>query len=313
MFMPEKQRVSAAELVRNFGFWQEKALHSPVYITHHKRDRLVLSSVERFQEISNVHSGPAFAAAGSIAFQRALPAQASQTTAELWALLDNVLDIYMVFDAEFRVLSANYAAEAFTGLDRTQLIGRHLNDTFPSRAAAVTSEHIARTIRTRQGAAFEMESSLFAGRHFMVRLFPHRHGVAMLCHNVTELHHLRKLVQEADSLRSALDRHPQIARAQTDARGRITYSDDTLRLWTGFSQQELETCGLSDIVVVADRRRINQTFEDVMMSHVPTVAPFRVMGKNFAEHDILVALAPIMSDFAARARASSPPGESPAA
>lgn len=35
--------VSAADVIRNFGLWQERALAGPITITHHGRARTVLS------------------------------------------------------------------------------------------------------------------------------------------------------------------------------------------------------------------------------------------------------------------------------
>lgn len=40
--------VSAAELRRNFGVWQERAFSAPVVVARHGKPRLVLSSAERY-------------------------------------------------------------------------------------------------------------------------------------------------------------------------------------------------------------------------------------------------------------------------
>ena len=116
----------------------------------------------------------------------------------------------------------------------------------------------------------------------------------MLIQNMTELNYMTRMVGEADALHAAFERHPDMGHARTDVRGRFTYSDDTIRYWTGFSEDELLSIRLGDIVVVGDRKRANAALEEVMSSHVPTAALFRIIVKDFSEREICLAIAPIM-------------------
>lgn len=49
--MPDNQKVSTAELMRNFGPLADKALTEPLTITKNGRDRLVLLSTEEYARL----------------------------------------------------------------------------------------------------------------------------------------------------------------------------------------------------------------------------------------------------------------------
>lgn len=46
--MSDRLSVSSADFVRNVGYWLNEALHRPVSITHHGRERLVLALPREF-------------------------------------------------------------------------------------------------------------------------------------------------------------------------------------------------------------------------------------------------------------------------
>jgi prevent-host-death family protein len=48
--------VPAAELTRNFGLWQDRTAHGPVFVTNHGRPRVVLMSIEEFERIGKSSS-----------------------------------------------------------------------------------------------------------------------------------------------------------------------------------------------------------------------------------------------------------------
>ena len=49
--MPDNQKVSTAELMRNFGPLADKALSEPLTITKNGRDRLVMISAEEYSRL----------------------------------------------------------------------------------------------------------------------------------------------------------------------------------------------------------------------------------------------------------------------
>tara|TARA_R110000868_G_scaffold58122_1_gene179237 strand:+ start:20219 stop:20539 length:321 start_codon:yes stop_codon:yes gene_type:complete len=51
-------RVSATEFKNNIGAFSDAAMHEPVIITNHQRDRLVLMSAEEYRRLTNVPDTP---------------------------------------------------------------------------------------------------------------------------------------------------------------------------------------------------------------------------------------------------------------
>jgi len=132
--------------------------------------------------------------------------------------------------------------------------------------------------------------------HLSTRIWPHARGVLLLIANISELTFLRQNTAEAESLKDAIDRHPQVAHVQIDAKGRFLYSDETIQAWTGFDAGTLANTRISDICAPEDRRRVLEAVEDVISAHVPSAITARFLGRNFSEHPVHLTLAPIMSD-----------------
>jgi PAS domain S-box-containing protein len=289
--MQDRLAVSAAEFVRNFGFWQEKALQNPVAITHHGRERLVLCAVENF----NQTDAPPGAAAPPPFTHEA--EEMTHLTTSLAALMDNIIEGFILLDADMRILDVNRVSEAYFGRSRSQLVSRTVSELYPNAAHSFVMEHVRRVMRTHEAATLDLESIVFPGRHITLRMFPHPQGVAVLLVNRTEEQRVKNLLEESEAVRTAILRHPQIAMARIDSRGRFTFSDDSFAFWTGFPPEELLNCRVGDIVVAQDRRRISDAFEDVLRSGVPAAVECRVVVKDFSEQDLLFCLSPIVSEY----------------
>ncbi|MBO6772274.1 MULTISPECIES: type II toxin-antitoxin system Phd/YefM family antitoxin [Thalassospira] len=52
-------RVSATEFKNNIGTFSDAAMHEPVIITSHQRDRLVLLSAEEYRRLTETLTDPA--------------------------------------------------------------------------------------------------------------------------------------------------------------------------------------------------------------------------------------------------------------
>mgnify|MGYP001111566096 FL=1 len=51
--MSTPDAVTAAEIIRNFGYWQQQALSHPVTVTHHGRARVTLISTEEYERLTS--------------------------------------------------------------------------------------------------------------------------------------------------------------------------------------------------------------------------------------------------------------------
>lgn len=291
--MTDETRVSAADLVRNFGFWQEKAISGPVFITHHRRDRLVLLSIDQYNSIGAASAEPTSGNDGSRPQARG---PADNTITELSAIIENMNDAYLLLDPDETILRINSRLEALWMVSRDQLIGRKVREFLPVHRSSLILQKIKRVLLTQQPETLEYKAAGIPGLTLSTRIWPHAHGVLLLTANMTELTQLRQQSAEAESLTGAIDRHPQVAHVQIDAKGRFLYSDETIQVWTGFDADTLANTRISDICAPDDRRRIMEAVEDVIGAHVPSALTARFLGRNFSEHAVHLTLAPIMSD-----------------
>jgi PAS domain S-box-containing protein len=290
--MTTETRVSAADLVRNFGFWQEKAINGPVFITHHRRDRLVLLSIDQYNSVG----ATAVPGSNNETARAQFSGPADDAVTELSAIIENINDAYLLLDPDETILRVNSRLEALWMVSRDQLVGRKVQDFLPAQRSSLILQKIRRVLLTREPETIEYRSQSPVSVYLSTRLWPHAHGVLLLTTNITELTHLRQNSAEAESLIGAIDRHPQVSHVQIDAKGRFTYSDETIQVWTGFDADTLANTRISDICAPDDRRRVMEAVEDVISAHVPSALTARFLGRNFSEHAVHLTLAPIMSD-----------------
>lgn len=290
--MTDETRVSAADLVRNFGFWQEKAISGPVFITHHRRDRLVLLSIDQYNSIG---ADADAAQGGSETGRPQARGPADDIATELSAIIENMNDAYLLLDPDETILRVNSRLEALWMVSRDQLIGRKIETFLPAHRSNLILQKIRRVLLTKEPDNIEYRSQSTPNVHLATRLWPHPRGVLLMTTNITELTLLRQQSAEAESLTGAIDRHPQVAHVQIDAKGRFLYSDETIQVWTGFDSGTLANTRISDICAPDDRRRIMDAVEDVIGAHVPSALTARFLGRNFSEHAVHLTLAPIMS------------------
>ena len=90
--MQNRVSVSSADFIRNIGHWQNEALRRPISITHHGRERLVLAAPDEFN-------------AGATA-ETVVKASLAQLRADADAVLENLEDAFIAFDATLRVSAA---------------------------------------------------------------------------------------------------------------------------------------------------------------------------------------------------------------
>lgn len=204
--MPDRIRVTSAEYVRNIGYWQEKALEHPILITRHGRERLVLSSSARVSDAMN-------------ACQQARDEEHLRLRTIHEELASHICEGYMVLDMHGRCLRLNRSARLFLGTDDAQIVGRTLDEVFPSVAGTVVEREVRRVLETRQESAFEAESLTTAGVLFHVVIYPHPEGVAILFANITGMRRLERESARARAIAAAANATQQTAVLDLSAAG----------------------------------------------------------------------------------------------
>src|SRR4051794_36060592 len=98
--MPSSQfETTAAEISRNFGQWQDRALQAPVRVTHHGRPRVVIVSAAEFERLltdrEESFESPSWTAA------------AKDAEGALATLMDGMAEGFIALDANLRITAAN--------------------------------------------------------------------------------------------------------------------------------------------------------------------------------------------------------------
>ena len=149
--LPERLRVSSADFVRNVGHWLNEALHRPVGITHHERERLVIATPKEF-------------------------AAAEAKASEVDDLLEELDEGFITFDASLRVKRSNVVASAFLGRSREAVLGARA-DELPTPVSAILCERLRRVMGTRNPEIFETSLD---GRLVSMCVLPLPAGAAVL-------------------------------------------------------------------------------------------------------------------------------------
>ena len=278
-------RVTAGEISRNFGQWQDVALSGPVIVTHHGRPRVVMISAEHYAA-AGLAEGPAGCDNDS-ALQTAETARS--------AIVGHLNEAFVALDPDLRITAVNAVFEDLKGASAAQLVGLAWTEVFSAPVQALIGEQFRRVLRTGESLEFESESTV-QGRCFGVRVFPYPGGVAALFVNRTEERDLRARLDRAAALETALSVLPGVATARLNIRGVLASMDaDFLRL-TGFSEAELRDCRLSDIVRPAERRALTQAVEHALQGDAPGRLPVTLLVKDGAERTVELALATVRRD-----------------
>lgn len=280
-----RTRVTAAELVRRFGQWQEQAMLRPVYVTHHGRDRLVMLSMANY------------AAMGARA--RALatgiePASASATE----PLLEQLAEGFIAFDRALRVIEINPAAAAYLRLSRGEAIGEKLFERLEGMRRSLMHGHLARALQGGEIGAFDLPSTAYEGRWLHVRTFAYGEGAACLLRDVTEEMTNRRLADTKQTMRRAMAAHGGIGIARLSPRGTFAEVDETLAGMAGFAPETLLRARLTDVLPLNRRVSAALEVEGVLTGGAPRAFDSALLVNSGDERPVRIGIAELRGDYA---------------
>jgi PAS domain S-box-containing protein len=243
--------VTAADISRNFGEWQNKAMSAPITITHHGRARLVLSSVDHYQ--ARGENGTS------------IRADAWQANAKIHAVLSQMQDGFLAFDARLRITDANAAAELFVGVAKDQLIGRDLREILPRTQNSIAWDHFGRVLRNGQPVEFQIRSVLHDGVRLKVKAFPFDDkGMAVIFTNLGAQEEATELVRRLNAMQAAVRAEAGLALIRINPRGGIDAVDPAFQDMTGFSETQLLDLLMIDIIHVHHRYSFTRALNAVV-------------------------------------------------
>lgn len=275
----ERTSVTAAEIIRNFGHWQQKALEAPLAITHHGRSRVMLIGVDAYERL--IANRPKTIGGDPI---------------ELLQFIDNATEGFLAHDADLRLTYMNKVAEDYCGHHRGQMLGRIASG---QHAGAPDNYFVSmwrQVLKTGEPVSFEVESRLFPGRRVSARAFPYKGGVGTLFLNITERDRLRSKAEQAKALSAAVSEGGVVATVMLDARGRLRSADSAFEKLLGFTAGDMKDVRLAACVVPKDRRRVEQFVEELWTNVKSGVVSCNVIVKNGTEKSFKIAVVPLMRD-----------------
>ena len=279
--MPERVSVTSAEFIRNIGFWQNEALRRPVSITHHGRERLVLATPDAI-------SSQGAAIDGSLARLRA------DADADADAIMQNLEDGFLVFDAKLRLARCNVAAAALIGRSRDVLRGQAMPELMPSPLGLLLQARLQRVLRARKP---EDCAGVLGAVQVSARIFPVSQGVAVLLKNVTEHQDHRMRLGVGDALCAATNHHPHVAGIKLDAAGRVIAADRGFHVWSGLAAEEIAGKRLIDLVPTGQRRQVATALDGVLHDGAAQRTEFVLIHRDGEEVSGVLSLAPIQIDL----------------
>jgi PAS domain-containing protein len=273
--MPDRISVAAADFVRNIGAWQEQALKTPIAITYHGRERLILLSAERYAS-ADFH-----------------PPQSREEERAAALVLDQISQGFLALDSTLTITELNLAAEAYFGRPKADLLGRTFGELYPHTDASVAADHIRRVVVTRTPVSFEMASLIFPDVRLSVTLFPLLGGVGLLFTNTTEQDALRTSGARARAIMTGIAEHRDVALAQLDVRGRFVRVDGKFSVWAGFDPAALLNCRLIDLIAPVDRRRLSDGFDAAVQARRASAFETILITKDLREQRLSLSFAPL--------------------
>jgi len=254
---------SSAEVSRNFGEWQDRAMTTPVRVTHHGRPRAVLLSIEAYE---------ALRAGGGIS-----PGTSSsqELVHALNALLSGLADGFLALDNSLHITAANAVAEAFFGRAQIQMLGQAFTALDPENPAVdVFIDRFRWVLRTGEPIRFQARTELGAAgpRTLAVSAFPYRGGVGVLLANVTQLEVLKAALADIQAEHEAMRTQGGIAVASLSPLGFFLRANDSACAQLGFDETRLREVRLVDLVRAASRPQLLEGMNRVVARQAPSFA-----------------------------------------
>lgn len=274
--------VSAAELRRNFGLWQERAFAAPVIVARHGKPRLVLSSAEQYFNSASQGQGASDRDDPLADVFAAIPAHSSEAL--------------MILDRDLRILGVNSVFEDMAGRGAARLVGRLWLEQFPEAASAAVASHLRHVLRTGASVQFEAPSALVEGRHYRLTAFPHALGVAALIVNRTAEAILARELEEYRSLAAAFALAPAAGYLKINLRGLVYGASPQVQDVLGFRFDGAAHQSLAQIAAPEDRERLIRAADEVLSGGESRRLSASLLTKDADRVPVVMSLATLWRD-----------------
>lgn len=268
-----EQHVTASDLVRHFGIWQERAARAPVYILHRGRPRLVLTSVDVMDALCAPH------------------VDRPDGSGQLVALLDVIDAMFVLLDADHQVLSASHGARAYFGdavragaaLSGLAALG---DETLAITVARVAASGLSETIECR--------SPRFADRLLTYTVDCGPSGCIVQIRDASADEEMQLRCDRHQSTFKAIEAAGG-AYGVANLRGRIEQATRSLSTLTGATTEALTSARVVSLVSVSDRSALGDAFEAAIDDRTPQSLSASLLVGGAELRPVTIGLAPLTS------------------
>ena len=244
--LSSEQQVTASDLVRRFGFWQDRAVRAPVYVLHHGRPRFVLTSVDVMDALFG---------------NRDVADPADTMLAET---LDTLADAIVIIDRSGSVMLANrvargrYGSAVRIGASPAAIVDA--GDAFLAPA-------IARVLATGIGESLEIVTHRYPDRRVEAVLSPLPLGCMMLLADTTRDAELADAEAQIAATRMAIEDTGVAAVVRIGARGQIVKAGSALSHLTGIARDRLSGARFATLIAISGRAATGEAIERALAGH----------------------------------------------
>ncbi len=238
-------RVTAAEITRNFGMWQDRATLTPVIVTHHGRARCVLLSAGRYEQLA---SG-------------GLDAPARQDNLLMQVLAERIDLAFVVIDTHFCICEANTAAAILLGNQREVLIGRTLPEVWLDIRDSIAEAQIKRSMLTGEATQARLR---LPGKAAIINAFPWPDGLGLLIRVINGGEDMERSIAEAGAIQRLVTLDRSLSTAKLSMRGTLTEPDPAFCAMTKISPERLSGARLLDLIPRDHRPAASALIEKVL-------------------------------------------------
>lgn len=269
--LPADQIVTASDLVRHFGIWQDRAARAPLYILHRGRPRFVLTSIETMDALCAAHP----------------PARPAAAVLDAIPVLDAIRDLVLLADGAGFILASSRAARAYFGA--LAHVGGCVDAIAPPEIRAHLAAAIRHVIDRGIGERLEIASAARAGRRLLLTIEPAGRGVAVIAQDTAGDPAADAL--DAASL-AALDAAGG-ARALLDPNGRIEQPSRALCALLGIDPAALLHRPLASVMADPARPALDAALAQIALGQPAVALDSVALTASATAVPVRIGLAPI--------------------
>lgn len=276
---PSPFYVTAAEITRNFGMWQDRAGQAPVVVTHHGRSRCILLSTSAYEDLAHTQA-PASGETGQPLAMDALTEQ---------------IDLaYLLVDAHLNILEVNVSAAVCMGMGRNALAGQPLRTLCPDLVEGLVGIRLNKALHA--GERHRLRHSI-QGRMADIHIFPSPGGAAVTWRSAEEDEALQRSSLERDALHRLLSMDGRAGTMRLSMRATILQADPAFCTMCGIPSERLAGAKLVDLAARSDRPALNEAIEHVFRTAGQTSVRATLVANDGVEIPVHVAMTALQEDY----------------